>query len=575
MTQDVPDVLLGKRVFALDMSLVIAGTIYRGEFEARLKQIVDEVTDDQNIILFIDELHTIVGTGSSQGSMDAANMLKPALARGYIHCIGATTVDEYKKYIEADPALERRFQPVYVEEPTLAKTYDILRGTRPHYEAFHRVTITDRALREAVHLSDRFIQTSHLPDKALDLIDEASAAVRIRTAHDRVLRKRFLLQQKIDTVRREKDDAVHQEKLETALALKEKEKQLVRELSALQKTPPAPGRRPSKVTAIDIARVVARITNLPLAHILHRGQELYERLDTLLNERVRGQKKAAGIVAHHLRVAAAGLSKTGRPLSSFLFVGPSGVGKTEMAKQLAHLLYPDRNGLLRLDMSEFGESYSVSKLLGAPAGYVGYRESTPLFDKLKHQPHIVVLFDNIDKAHQDVTRLLLQILEEGQITTSTGKTISFKQAIVVLTMAAEKRFFDGKSLGFATGPTQEEGAHPAMQEWLREALGDELLGRLDAIVPFYSLSNETLRAIVASHIDELEKELLKRQRILRVTEPVIDALVSMLGIDRGARMVRNIITERLTHPITNSLLDDTKKEKLLTATLKDGQVVIE
>lgn len=574
VAREVPDILLGKHVWALDMGLVIAGTIYRGEFEARLKQIVDEVKDDPESILFIDEIHTIVGTGSAQGSMDAANILKPALARGELRCIGATTMEEYKKYIESDPALERRFQPIVVDEPTAEKTYAILRGVRAHYEKFHGVQITDGALHAAAELSDQFIHSSHLPDKAIDLVDEAAAAARVRAEHDRLTREIHELREQIETLRREKENAVYNEQFDQALACKAEELELVRKLQALTKRATVTTSRRPRIGGIDVARVVSRITQVPLDHLLKRGQSRYNDLETTLATRIVGQNDAARLIADRLRVAAAGLREPHRPLASFLFVGPSGVGKTEMAKQLAAALYPGRKALIRLDMSEFAEGYGVSKLLGAPAGYVGYRDTTPLLDKLKHQPHSVVVFDNIDKAHRDVLNLLLQILEEGEITNASGKIISFRQAIVVLTLAVERRLFSTDGIGFANASTQAHQNLPStVSQTVKDLLGDELLGRLDAVVPFHPLSREDIAAIIRLHIEQLNRYLRSHKRDIDVADEVIANLLANLKEDHSARLVKSIIEQQLAQPLAALLSQSTAKH--FTAHVKDGAIMIQ
>ncbi|MEK7481712.1 MAG: ATP-dependent Clp protease ATP-binding subunit [Patescibacteria group bacterium] len=571
---DVPDVLLGKHIFALDMGLVVAGTIYRGEFEARLKQIVDDIKSDPESILFIDEIHTIVGTGSSQGSLDAANILKPALARGELRCIGATTMEEYKKYIESDAALERRFQPVVVDEPTAEKTYAILRGIRAHYEQFHGVHITDGALHAAAELADQFIHTSHLPDKAIDLVDEAAAAVRVRARHDRAARALHELRERIDALHREKETAIYNEQFDRALACKAEEQALTRKLNLLSRRATRATQRRPRVTDTDIAQVVARITGVPFEHLLHRGQAQYQQLETELKKHIVGQDEPIALLANRFRVAAAGLQDPRRPFASFLFVGPSGVGKTELARQLAATIYPGRKALLRLDMSEFAEGYSISKLLGSPAGYIGYREATPLLDRLKYHPNSIILFDNIDKAHRDVLNLLLQILEEGEIASATGKTISFKHATIILTLAAEKRFFITDSIGFAGDRAAPSANLPTnLESWLKEVLSDELLGRLDAIVPFRPLSREDLTAIIRLHIDALNKRLAVHARTLTVSDAVIDHLLSTIREIEGARPVKQAVARELEHKLTQRLLQTTSST--MSADVASGAIVVQ
>lgn len=571
LAQRVPDLLLSKRIYALDIGLLIAGTIYRGEFESRIKNIIDEVSDDQDAIVFIDELHTIVGTGASQGSLDAANILKPALARGQLRAIGATTVDEYKKHIENDPALERRFQSVFVAEPTVAKTVQILEGIKHHYEQFHKVTITRKAIRMAADLSATFIADNKLPDKAIDVIDEAAAAARISKHKDKRVRIMHEIKQAIEEIRSQKEDAVYQEQFDKALDLKKQEQHLQRQLKRVSKEPVQAGSKP-RITAMDIAKTVASMSGVPAEHILRRGQERYDGLSDFLGARVIGQNQASAQLQNHLRAASVGLTEEHRPLTTLLFIGPSGVGKTEMAKSLASFLYPDRNALLRVDMSEFSEGFGVSKLLGAPAGYVGYKESTPVLDKLRHQPHSIVVFDNVDKGHPDVLRLLLQIAEEGELTTSRGKTISFKQAIVILTMAAETSLFDSDGIGFSATAATSKKLPPRVYESAKDILGDELLGRLDAVVPFAMLSQTDLHNIFTLHVEKLNDRLKKQGRTITVDQAVISHLLTLTKPRQGARMTRSLIAEHLTHPLARGLKED---HKTIRARLTDDGIILE
>ncbi|TAN33590.1 ATP-dependent Clp protease ATP-binding subunit [Patescibacteria group bacterium] len=521
LANDVPDILLNKKIYSLDMGLLIAGTIYRGEFEARIKQIIDEVAANPDIILFIDEIHNIVGTGSNQGTMDAANILKPALARGQIRCIGATTPGEYKKYIESDPALERRFQPIYIKQPSVEETIKILSGVRKNYEQYHNLKITNSAIEAAVKLSDRFIANKLLPDKAIDLLDETGAAKRLKT--------RLPLAEKIH--------------------------------------------RFGIITADDVARQLAKIIQTPVDSLLLNEKERLVSLEDELKKYIVGQDETIGGVSKFIRQAQLQLSNPNRPMASFLFVGESGVGKTELAKVMAQALYPGREALIKLDMSEFSESHSVSKLLGSPAGYVGYRESNQLIDALKINPYSVILFDEIDKAHKDVSKLLLQMLENGEATDSSGKKVSLKHSVIVLTTSWGAQDIKKSAFGFSGSKTDNnchsrESGNPVaketesrLKEKLKEFFSAELINRLDKIFLFNNLSAEDLGKIGQMEIERLN-ERLKRYKTAVAAEPeFLDWLTRVSAKNSNARDVRQEV---------RGAIENLMAEIILAENIKDG-----
>ena len=568
----VPPVLSHKRIFALDLTLVVAGTMYRGEFEGRLRQIVEEVKQDPDMILFIDELHTIVGAGSASGSMDAANILKPALARGEIRCIGATTPQEFKKYIETDSALERRFQSVLVEEPSLEKTVEILEGVAPYYEKFHRVRITHDAIREAVNLSERYIQDRQLPDKAIDLLDEASASVRVHDMNPGPVQKERTLFNTLDQVKELKRQAVVEERFLEALELKEEEDRLHAHLSTLrieEDVSPVP-----VITENDIAAVVSRATGIPLSGVGDQHLSDLLQMEDVMRVSVLGQDEVLSTVAGALRRAKAGIAHPKRPLASFLFLGPSGVGKTELAKTVAQLLFHSKNNFIRLDMSEYAEGFTMSKLIGAPAGYIGYKETANLTDRVKQRPYSVVLFDEIEKAHCDVQNLLLQILEEGELADATGRTVNFKNTVIILTSNVGLERFDQGEMGFmGSDDDRTTTLHGDLQKELAERFRPELLNRLDHTCIFKLLTTETLTAIAHKQLEELTVRLKEQGLTLKIHESIAAHLASSTDPKSGARQLRNLIQKEIEHKIAERLSQKNRPSSLVIK-LKDKQIII-
>jgi ATP-dependent Clp protease ATP-binding subunit ClpC len=510
LQRDVPDILQNKKIYALDMGMLIAGTIYRGEFEGRLKQVIEEVTNNPDIILFIDEIHNIVGAGSNQGTMDAANILKPALSRGQIRCIGATTPQEFKKYIESDPALERRFQPIFVKEPSVENTIHILKGVKPNYEAYHQVAIADDAIIAAVELSDRYIAHKFLPDKAIDLMDEAAAAKRLTIKSNAWQNKLSKARQRLEKIIASKEQAAQNDKFAEAVKFKDQEEKLSLQIKQLEKE----GRNKkfpllATVTAEDVRQQLARISGISLSDLWIEEPEKLNNINLELKKIIVGQDHIIDDVLKLVRQGKLGLSHPNRPLASFLFIGDSGVGKTELAKKLAEKLYPGREALVKLDMSEYNESFGVSKLLGSPAGYVGYKEHNQFTDKIKMNPHCVLVFDEIDKAHRDVTKLLLQILENGEITDSTGKKTSLKHAIIILTTTFGSEDIKKGGLGFDKTTQNSQESLKLLTEKLKEFFTPEIINRLDKICLFNSLNAEQLAEVANIEVVELNNRLKK------------------------------------------------------------------
>lgn len=565
---DVPDCLYGKRVLSLDLALTVAGTMYRGEFEARLKQIVEEAKLDPNVILFIDEIHTIVGAGSTSGSLDAANILKPALARGEIHCIGATTWTEYKKHIEPDAALERRFQTVPVEEPTTDATYVMLKGLEERYAKHHGVEYSPDALRAAVDLAERYLTDRLFPDKAIDLIDEAAASVVARRSSREALERLAALDIAIQAAEERKRGAVEEGRLQDANEAADDADRLRGERETLtSKMHAAREQFVPMVTDKDIAAVVARMSNIPLSTVLSTERERLATLEHALNAIVLGQPRAMHDIADVVRRGRLGLGDMRRPKTALLLVGPSGTGKTEAARTLAKELFGREDALVKIDMSEFSEGHTVSKLVGSPAGYVGYRESTKLSDAIRKKPHSVVLFDEFEKAHGDVQNLLLQILEDGQLSDGTGRPIPFRHSYIVLTSNVGSDKLGKKALGF--GDT--DGTFDlAVKDELKSRFRPELLNRLDRIVVFDPLSRDHLKEILKRQLTDVLAHVEKTQRVACTAgDDVLEWLMTQpLPAEEGARAIRRLVEREVTAAIGRLLTEKPQKRKI---TLKAGK----
>jgi ATP-dependent Clp protease ATP-binding subunit ClpC len=565
---DVPPKLHGKRILSLDMTSIIAGTTFRGEFEERVKELLRELENNANTVLFIDEIHTIVGAGSAGGSLDAANMLKPVLARGDISIIGATTLDEYRKHVEKDAALERRFQPVIIKEPTPEEAILILEGAREAYEQHHGLTVPDEAIKASVEMSVRYVPDRFLPDKAFDLLDEAAATLQLKIAGSEKAKEAHQLKQQLETLRSKKEEAIEAENYEDALQAKRKEDALAEKLAAIAREASADkdGNRPS-ITAEDIARVVAESTGIPVMRLLKSELKKLVHLEDILREHIVGQEEAIISVARYVRRSRAGIANPNRPLGSFIFLGPTGVGKTETAKVLAREVFENEDALVRVDMSEFMEGHSVSRLIGAPAGYVGYEEGGKLTEAIRRQPYSIVLFDEIEKAHRDVLNILLQILDEGQLTDAHGRTVNFRNTIVIMTSnIGSHQLSQQARMGFAV--PEESAAHEAalsryeemkqtVLKELRDALAPELIGRIDKVVVYSPLSATDLLRIVDLNIAELQERLKPKQIKLDVSKGVREDIAQQAHKEgKGARPIRQLVQEVLEDPIANSVIND-------------------
>ena len=575
----VPEILKNKKVVSLDMSAMIAGAKYRGDFEERLKNVLQEIKKAGNIILFIDEMHTIIGAGAAEGAMDAANILKPLLSRGEIQIIGATTLNEYRKHIEKDAALERRFQTVIVDEPTTEDTVKILRGLKDKYEAHHKVKITDEAIKAAVDLSERYINDRFLPDKAIDLIDEACSKIKLRTV---TMPKNILdMENKIEKVSKEKEEAIISQSFEKAAKLRDEEKELKDKVNkARENWKKKEENKEASVNAEDIANVVSAWTKIPVTKLTKTESEKLKNLDLELKKRVIGQDDAVEALARAIKRARVGLQNENRPIGSFMFLGPTGVGKTELTKALAENLFGNENQLIRLDMSEFMEAHSVSKLIGSPPGYVGYDEGGQLTEQVRRKPYSIVLFDEIEKAHPDVFNMLLQILDDGRLTDSTGRTVSFKNTVIIMTSnAGARNIVEHRSIGFMNKEDSKKDYEKTRDEVmaeLKKIFRPEFLNRLDDIIVFKKLSNESIEKITKIMLDEFIKRLEKKNIKVDVSDDVIK-YISKVGFDDtyGARPLRRAIQSKIEDKFAEEMLDgNIKEDSNVKIDLNDDKIVI-
>lgn len=576
---NVPEILKDKRVVSLDLTGMVAGAKYRGDFEERIKAAIDEVKKSKNTILFIDELHTIVGAGAAEGSADAANILKPSLARGDFQVIGATTLNEYRKYIEKDAALERRFQPVKVGEPTPEQAVQILKGLRDSYEAHHKVKITDEAINAAVTLSSRYIADRYLPDKAIDLIDEGASKVRLAslTSPDNVKE----LEDEIADYEKEKASAINEQDFERAARLRDEQKELQTKLDdAKKKWQEQQKGNSGEVTAEDIAKIVSEWTGIPVVQLTKEESERLLNMENVLHERVIGQSEAVTAIAKAIRRGRVGLKDPKRPVGSFIFLGPTGVGKTELCKALAEAMFGDENAMLRLDMSEYMEKHTVSKLIGSPPGYVGFEEGGQLTEKVRRKPYSVVLFDEIEKAHPDVFNMLLQILEDGRLTDSQGRTVDFKNTIIIMTSNVGARLITEKqsSLGFnSENENAEESEKKDIKELvtgeLRKVFRPEFLNRVDDIIVFNKLNKDEIKQIAVKMLKTLENRLDKMNIKISFTDNAISEIDDK-GFDEnyGARPLRRAIQNEIEDPLSEQMLEGKVKDgAVVTCDFADGQ----
>ena len=587
VTGNVPEILRNKRIISLSIGSMLAGAKYRGEFEERLKKAIDEVQQHDDMIIFIDEIHTLVGAGATEGAMDAANILKPALARGEFQVIGATTLDEYKKHIEKDAALERRFQPVQVGEPNEEDALEILKGLRDRYEAFHKAKITDEALTAAVSLSSRYITDRFLPDKAIDVVDEAASKVRMKVFSAAPDVK--ALEDRLNTVKKEKEAAVTSQDFEKAAKLRDEEQSLLKEIGDKKSIAKEKSDQKLIVTEEDIAAVVAQWTGIPVAKIAEEESATLLHLEEELHKRVVGQDEAVTAVAKAVRRARAGLKDPKRPIGSFLFLGPTGVGKTELARALASSLFGDESAMIRLDMSEYMEKHTVSRLVGAPPGYVGYEEGGQLTDAVRRKPYSVILLDEVEKAHVDFFNILLQVLDDGRLTDSQGRTVDFRNTVIIMTsnLGAKALHKNSPELGFLAAKKSDfnvdenkeiefKEAKKSVMDAVKRHFRPEFLNRIDEMIVFHPLTGEDLKEIVTILMSDVTKRLGERDLQLEITPEAMKLLVKE-GSDftMGARPLKRAIQRLIEDPVSDLILKgDAKEGKIINADAKDNDLVV-
>ena len=579
---DVPEILRDKRVVSMDISGMVAGAKYRGDFEERIKKALAEVKKYENIILFIDEIHTIVGAGSAEGAIDAANILKPMLARGEFQLIGTTTIEEYRKYIEKDTALERRFSPINVPEPSKEDTIDILKGLRDKYEAHHNVKITDEAINSAVELSVRYINDRFLPDKAIDLIDEAASKARLNEFIEPELIKK--LQEEIEKVKNDKEEAILNQKFEKAAELRDKEAKLQEKLEKEElKWKNKNTKMIVTINDENIAEVISSSTGIPTDKINKTENQKLKNLEKMLHERVIGQNEAVEAVAKAIRRGRVGLKNPNRPIGSFLFLGPTGVGKTELSKAVAECLFGGEKDLIRIDMSEYMEPHSVSKLIGSPPGYVGYEEGGQLTEKIRRKPYAVILLDEVEKAHPDVMNILLQILDDGRLTDSNGRTVDFKNTVIIMTSNIGARLItDKKNLGFGNSSDEDfakeyENTKKDVMAELKKEFRPEFINRIDEIIVFHKLNDDEIKQIIELMLKQLE-ERLKEQKINIKIDESVKELIAKQGINKafGARPLRRTIQNLVEDNLAEAILDSksSNQEKEFVLKVEDEKVVV-
>jgi ATP-dependent Clp protease ATP-binding subunit ClpC len=574
---DVPETLLDKRVVTLDLGSLVAGSKFRGEFEERLKKVMDEIRSSGDVILFIDEMHTIIGAGAAEGAIDASNILKPALARGELQAIGATTLDEYRKHVEKDAALERRFQPIMVDEPTVEETIKILEGLRDRYEAHHRVKITDESLVAAAKLADRYVTDRFLPDKAIDLIDEAASKVRLQALVAPPELKE--LEQKIEETRLEKDSAIKNEEFEKAANLRDLEQKLQEELEKKREEwKSSRGRTEMQVTEDDIREVVSAWTGIPVTKLAQEDADRLLNLEEILHRRVIGQNEAIEKVSQAVRRAHAGLKNPKRPVGSFIFLGPTGVGKTELARALAEALFGDEDAMIRIDMSEYMERHTVSRLVGAPPGYVGYDEGGQLTERVRRRPYSVILLDEIEKAHPDVFNILLQVLEDGRLTDAKGRTVDFRNTVLIMTSNVGAHQIQRESaIGFRVGDDEERDQYERMKETVMEELKrtfrPEFLNRIDEVIVFHALNKEQMKQVVEIMVKQFTKQLAERNIFVELTDAAKELLVEKgYDPDYGARPLRRAIQRFVENPLAEQMLEGRfSEDDRIVVDAKDGE----